>query len=981
MRLLPANKPLQKAENQRHWGMITAITAVMIISSVLYALKDFDVRQAAVANGLNYDTAGDWEDGKSAIELPCIFIAPRGETRAFSCKMKPEYSFLTMDFQVSNAAVRAYLDEQLIYEGGYDTAGNVIGERNNLIDLPDTADENVLTVVIKPVKEDLSVYIRSAVVSKRDVALLNQLKSSLIYVILCVIIILFIGVSFIVGGLRRYMTWDDQGIKRYAITGLSAILLSILSTGLPETFFENPGSFKALSLMITYSIPATYMLYVKNKEVYHKGNILLVVLVILLSAGFAVYSSLNDDISEIPSILVLILAASEAVRYIRTREKKHIYQSILAVILSAGCLKTDYDLLPIKIKPIFLCVFTGMEAAAHLWYFVKDYRDTVETAKNEAEEANRAKSRFIASMSHEIRTPINAVLGMDEMILRQSKNNLVKEYAQDIKSAGSSLLSIINDILDMSRIESGKMEIVKRKYSIAQLTGEIESLLKEKALGKGLIFTVKVLSSMPDMLYGDSDRIKQAAINLINNAIKYTKRGSIVFSVSGKEKDGKWILKISVKDTGDGIKKEDMPKLFEAFERIDEKKNRSIEGSGLGLNITSRILQLMGGEIHVKSKYGKGSAFWFTLPQKIISRETVGDYKEKSKNRHINDYAALFEAPDAQILVVDDNEMNRKVLKSLLKETKIKVYESSSGKGCLEKVSKKKFDAILLDHMMPEMDGIETFEHLKKLPGFNTPVIMLTANASTKARTEYADAGFDDIIIKPINPTQLEETVKRNLPKEKVKKGSKNTPREKKEEPHTYPDCINTEYAMLHFNDSSQLDEAIKVFAESMDSQEALLQKAYASIEKSNDTAAYRIQVHAMKSQAGTVGFISLQGIAKVLEEMAIRADIKGIHSLHHLFVNEWEKQGSLIKQKENEEASKEELLKDEEVVKLAQMIDKAILETDIDTLDKAAEQLKQKNCSTALKPLVKDLRNAVIMLNDTEIHEIVGKIQESASV
>lgn len=402
-----------------------------------------------------------------------------------------------------------------------------------------------------------------------------------------------------------------------------------------------------------------------------------------------------------------------------------------------------------------------------------DMLNVVESMCNEATKAAKIKADFLSNMSHEIRTPINSVLGMNEMIARESSEKNILDYSGAIASSGYMLLSIVNDILDFSKIESGKMEIIPVEYELGAIVNDLLHIIQGRIEDKKLEFELVVDENLPAVLFGDEVRIKQVVTNLLTNAVKYTDKGKITLKLSADYayENSPFSLRIDVIDTGKGIKEEDRNKLFSAFTRLDEKVNRSIEGTGLGLAITSNFVSMMDGEIGVESEYGKGSDFFVIIPQKIVSNEKIGAIKERLQNRVTKEVVkqSVFTAPNARVLLVDDNMMNIKVEKHLLKRTKMDVTAVTSGQDALDILSKEKFDIILLDHMMPNMDGMETLTHIKERHlADDIPVIALTANAIMGAREMYIEHGFQGYLTKPIVVGELEGMFERTLPKEMV---------------------------------------------------------------------------------------------------------------------------------------------------------------------------------------------------------------------
>jgi len=479
-----------------------------------------------------------------------------------------------------------------------------------------------------------------------------------------------------------------------------------------------------------------------------------------------IYADVNKNITMLAVIcivsdLVIVLMAWGII-HLSTRPLKYVEKAI--VQLEQMNMEKD----PKLNKYINRKSEVGQIATAinSLYDSIGDMLDA-EKEKQIAIAASESKAKFLANMSHEIRTPINTVIGMNEMILRENQDPAIHEYADNIQNASKMLLGLINDVLDISKIEAGKLKIVDSDYRLAGMLKAVilgvESRIKQKGLSLRLDFDEK----LPSVLCGDEIRIKQILTNLLTNAVKYTEQGSITFMVKGVRKEDGFVLVLGVKDTGRGIKEEDREKLFESFQRLELDKNRHIEGTGLGLNISKQLVESMGGKIEVVSKYGEGSSFMVRIPQRIVDDSTMGKLEEQQKYvMGAEEKKNFLYAPEAKILAVDDNEMNLKVVKGLLKRSGIQLDFALGGNECLDLVKHKKYDVILMDHMMPEPDGVQTLHLIREdaeNPNQQTPIIVLTANAIQGAEENYLQEGFCGYLTKPLDVKVLEEMLQKYL--------------------------------------------------------------------------------------------------------------------------------------------------------------------------------------------------------------------------
>ena len=590
----------------------------------------------------------------------------------------------------------------------------------------------------------------------------------------------------------------------------------------------------------------------------------------------------------------------------------------------------------------------------------KKEREAKEAALTESQinaAASQAKSAFLANMSHEIRTPINAVLGMNEMILRESKDKITLGYAANSKLAGSNLLSLVNDILDFSKIEAGKMELLPDNYELSSLINDLVNMTRERAQNKGLKYELNISPLLPKTLYGDSIRVKQCILNLLTNAIKYTKTGSITFSMNYEKTEAEDILlTVHVIDTGCGIKKEDMQKLFTPFERIDEVKNRTIEGSGLGISIVRRLLDMMNSKLEVKSTYGKGSDFSFSVVQKVIDWTSVGELNQAFAEsvEQMANYKEKLHAPKARLLFVDDTAMNLDVIKGLLKNTGMTIDTVLSGKEALESVKKNKYDILFIDHRMPEMDGIETLHAMKKMKKNKSkgqPCIALTANAISGVKKMYLNEGFDDYLSKPVNPAKLEEMIRHYLPEDYLEEVSEPDSSDKNDTPDSSSDfsdfisklnaveSIDADSALKNCGTPELLLFSIKQYHSSINEKAVELQQFFEAEDWNN----YEIKVHALKSTSRLIGALKLSKLAEHLEECAAKNDASEVHKNHKILVDSFLEYKSILEpftENASQDSQKPELSEAELKEKIKKLIEYAD-SFDIDGLDNLIKELK----------------------------------------
>jgi len=612
---------------------------------------------------------------------------------------------------------------------------------------------------------------------------------------------------------------------------------------------------------------------------------------------------------------------------------------------------------------------------------------------NELEAANNAKNKFLASISHEIRTPINAVLGFSEILSNTSKDKDVLSCADNITRAGDLLLSIINDLLDMSKITSGNLSIEPGEYDLSNVLSDVYLLHSVKAAEKGLSFILENDEYIPKILIGDSLRIQQIITNLISNSIKYTNSGTVKLSVDYREQDNNKIdLKISVKDTGIGIHEEDIPYLFDTFTRFDSEKNKHIQGTGVGLAITKKLIEGMEGSIEVSSEYGAGTQFIVSLSQEVVSREPLGKISSrKNRKKSSKKKEDKFSAPDALILAVDDNPINLMVFGGLVKQLDIKVDTASDGLSAIEMMKNKKYDIVFLDHMMPEMDGIEVLNHIKEdktHPNQLTPILVMTANCVEGAKEEYIQSGFNDYVGKPIDGDSLAQIIRKYINPNLII--SDNVEEEQKDEQINIHDIFNKHIDGIDWNTAFKntysydlLVEIIRTFYAMADKDIEKMNAYFDKIcnESSEDALhSYRISAHTMKNSLALIGAKSLSEKAKDLEFACKENVIQFIVNEHERYTREYLDLAKRLELAVTGSLSENrKVMTNEELMSNLDMIKTAVEEFDLSALNEMSFALELFSFeSEEIASFVDEIRKSINILDVDNITKSIDELKKT---
>ena len=792
-----------KPRAMRGARLLSAVLILNLIFALCLIISRFDASQAQTAKGEYLSLESGWtvfEDGGTGEEGRELPILADGDTKLLVLErgLEDGGSGLYLNLKLLNAAVRVYVDDELCYENGYlylrdgDEQNEVVavfGSERDTVELPEFEDGARLRLELQSPGGARTFGVNSALLSREDSVVNSRFRLSLTAFLCTVVACSGILVLFVLHLIGVCSSSKSRMHLTCTLFGLFLALHAASQIDILQMIYGNRSFFLWVAALSLSLLPPTLVSFYRELFREGRGTRFLIALafvnyVVALLEGAALLVMGAWGLSYIRKASFFMFAVSVlavlVVFFVRRECKtaaSRVRMLSLALLLADLALETrrlfvggNSDSFSSRWLVVLTLYFTITSIVGVVTELANHTR-VIRASEQKAIAANKAKSAFLANMSHEIRTPINAILGMDEMILRESAESATLSYAEDIESAGRTLLSLINDILDFSKVEEGKMEILPTQYDLSSVINDLTNMIRPRARDKGLRFDVRTDETTPHLLIGDEIRIRQCALNVLTNAVKYTESGSVTLYI-GYEKlsEDKISLRMRVTDTGIGMKPEDMERLFSPFTRIEEERNRAIEGTGLGMSITKQLLTLMGSTLEVQSDYGKGSTFSFAIEQDVVKWDGIGRLTfEHGGGRSRGAYREMFRAPDARILVVDDTPVNLAVIRGLLKRTKVQVDTAESGAEALRKAPTGDYDVILLDHMMPKMDGLETLRELRKLPGMDKiPCIALTANAISGAREMYLEAGFTDYLSKPVDGAKLEKALMRALPKEKL---------------------------------------------------------------------------------------------------------------------------------------------------------------------------------------------------------------------
>lgn len=771
-------------------------------------------------------------------------------------------------------------------------------------------------------QKELRIVYRTTIASRASrlgVPLLGTEKNILCWIlyqhgwqILSAVLLLAVGILFILFGiLFKVARKHDKGLCYLGMFSMIMSLWLLCESDVRAYYWTYLSASNLMNFFALMMAPIPMLFFFNDllKQEYH--------VLYNIAIGFAMINMLVSAVLECCNVIdvieflmpthIIILATCAIclitfLKYIR--KKSEIKEPWAVAIGMSGFIVTTVveDINMLFFDAYYMGKYVGFGILFFLWTLAYSALKGIAAQEQEYQEAikaNSVKTAFLANMSHEIRTPINTILGMDEMILRENQDKEIEHYAMNIRDSGKILLSIVNDVLDFSRLEAGKREIIPRRYDFVVLLNDLINAVNIRAEEKNLGLELDIEESIPSILYGDDIRIKQAITNILTNAVKYTNRGTVTLQIKSLKISLNEIrLFISVTDTGIGIKQEDMTRMFDSFVRLETDRNRRIEGTGLGMAITKQIIDMMQGELKVESEYGKGSTFSVSFTQRVLDDVPIGSFDKwyRVGNGRARKYVEQYQASDVRLLVVDDNEMNLEVIKGLLKKTDMQIDCVESGYECLKMVEEREYDLIFLDHMMPGMDGVETLKKLQERRPkgkLMIPVVALTANAISGAREEYLKYGFADYISKPVEYRKLIEVLVKFLP-DKLEKRADIKGIQAAYEEYLERNGIHMEAAMKYAGDDlEQYIHLLELFTSKKAQEKKISMHEAFRMQEWQD---YTVYVHGLKNSARTIGADKLADMAYEHEIRSKAGDFTYLHEHYPELIHEWDKVVKIIK-------------------------------------------------------------------------------------
>ena len=1127
-----------KTEKKKRFKIyMWAVLALILIFSIGIATAKYSFTEAEAARGRIYRISTDWlqtlPDGHTRqVSLPFMADVQTKEDKiVLEHFFSDKYSGLYLNLDVKNAAVRIYIDGNVYYEDGYTYAGDdsdtitgIVGSGENIIELPSNIGKSRIKLELEVVDTTKKAGITNAVISSNDTLIIDTFQES-VWLFVCTIIML-IGITILclVDGISVYFGWGSRGYIILAGFGLFVTTNGVSRMDIFRTVYANRNFFLWVCAMSIAFLPIMLAGYYRTRFREMSGKmfyVLFMIDVVVLPIQLILMTIMGNDILPVMSAVSLFLVIMHilfafAIWLYGFKQKKESsvkkgfgtkleMLSFVVLLLAFGCECLSQFLIGISdllflLEMCAFALFFVINSVRGVLLVLADYRERIERAEKEAIAANRAKSIFLSNMSHEIRTPMNAIVGMTDILLREKTDTRTKEYLMNIKSSGDALLTIINDILDFSKIESGKMEIVEEEYEPLTIFHDLSMLFLNRIGTKPVELLYEIDSNMPQTLYGDAKRIRQIIINIVNNAVKFTENGFVKLRVEMKKAGDTAELMFSIQDKGQGIKQEDIGKLFGSFSQVDTKKNHKKEGTGLGLAISKQLVELMGGKIWVESVYGEGSTFFFTIPQKIIEetpaaqlnegiaeKHTVGfhiqsafvkeellrlsdiygivceempelsekwlrsndtnpkkmtciitdeansypkevtEYCEKHDIRiyvlqnpmlapdkpygmavnkplyslnfcqMINREEAIynvpeelfdFTAPEAHILIVDDNEMNLKVATSLLEPIGMNIDTAEHGKAAVRKIQMAHYDIVFMDHMMPVMDGIEATQVIRNLPEdhYKTlPIIALSANALPEAQAEFEACGMNGFVAKPIRMEELCQCLLKWLPPDKIQK-QESAKQDRIAQSGSDTNAVKADQTLselpleiegIDIRAGIENSGTEKLFQELLGDFYKLIDIKSTKIEKCLADGLirdYTIEVHALKNTARMIGALNLSEEFYQLEQLGNKEDIEVLTQKTPAILNHYRSYKPILKPfaQAQQEAKKEvpPEQKRQTLIELKHAID----QFDLDSADAEMRKLESYLFEEEERPLLEQLSAYVA---DVAMEEIMSTCDE----